>query len=211
MDKYHKIQTVYLRDPKTNFRTLLEGVWSKKEFEVLQDINWICTEKIDGTNIRIILSNGIFSIRGKSDNTQIPPFLLDKLNKLFCKKQLEDIFETEADICLYGEGYGQKIQKGGNYLPDSNNFILFDIRIGKWWLTRKAIEVIAKKLEISIVPIIGIWKLKTAIEFVKQGFKSTIADNEDYMAEGLVMKPQIELYNRSGERVVTKIKHKDFK
>jgi hypothetical protein len=56
----------------------------------------------------------------------------------------------------------------------------------------------------------GIWKLEEAIEFVKKGFKSTIADNKDYIAEGLIMKPVTELFNRKGERVISKIKYKDF-
>ncbi len=45
MKKYHKIQTVYFRDPDTKFKTLLEGIWAKSEFELLKDIDWICTEK----------------------------------------------------------------------------------------------------------------------------------------------------------------------
>ena len=60
------------------------------------------------------------------------------------------------------------------------------------------------------MPIIGIWKLEQAIEYVKNGFKSTIADNKEYIAEGLIMKPKTELFNRRGERIIAKIKHKDF-
>ena len=57
----------------------------------------------------------------------------------------------------------------------------------------------------------GIMKLEKAIEFVKQGYYSTIADNKLYQAEGLICKPTVELFNRSGQRVITKIKYKDFK
>jgi hypothetical protein len=32
----------------------------------------------------------------------------------------------------------------------------------------------------------------------------------DFIAEGLVAKPAVELRNRRGERIVVKIKHKDF-
>jgi len=60
------------------------------------------------------------------------------------------------------------------------------------------------------VPIIGIMKLEEAVEYVKRGYKSTIAENKEYMAEGLVMKPIIELFNRRGERIISKIKYKDF-
>ena len=50
MKEYHKIQTVFKRDPETNHRTLLEGQYSMPEFEYLANNQWVFTEKIDGTN-----------------------------------------------------------------------------------------------------------------------------------------------------------------
>ncbi len=210
MKKYHKIQTVYFRDPENNHKTLLEGTWAKPEFELLKDINWICTEKIDGTNIRVMWDGESVRFGGKTDTAQIPAILFETLQDTFTNEMMKDCFPDADNVCLYGEGYGKKIQKGGNYLPDRADFILFDVKIGNWWLTREANEDIAKKLNIGVVPIIGIWKLEQAIDYVKNGFKSTIAHNKDYIAEGLVMKPETELFNRRGERVITKIKHKDF-
>jgi hypothetical protein len=112
---------------------------------------------------------------------------------------------------LYGEGYGARIQKGGNYLPDRTDFILFDVKVDTWWLTRESIEDIATKLAIPIVPVIGKGTLLQAVSYVKHGFTSTIAVNTKYQAEGLIMKPPVELFNRNGHRVISKIKFKDFK
>lgn len=213
MKTYQKIQTVYFRDPENNHKTLLEGVWAKPEFEALKDIDWVCTEKIDGTNIRILWNGEYVEFRGKTDNAQIPATLIKVLQDTFTVKKMEEVFKglpTGDVACLYGEGYGKKIQKGGNYLPDSVNFILFDVKLGSWWLTREANEDIAEKLDIDVVPIMGVWKLEEAIEFVREGYTSTISDNKDYIAEGLIMKPITELFNRKGERVISKIKYKDF-
>ena len=210
MKEYHKIQTVYFRDPENNHKTLLEGTWAKPEFELLKDIDWICTEKIDGTNIRIMWDGEQVRFGGKTDKAQIPTILIDALQDTFTNEKMKECFPDTDNVCLYGEGYGKKIQKGGNYLPDRADFILFDVKIGDWWLTRYVNEDIAKKLDIGIVPIIGIWKLEQAIDYVKNGFKSTIADNKEYIAEGLIMKPKTELFNRRGERIIAKIKHKDF-
>jgi hypothetical protein len=210
MKQYQKIQTVYFRDPENNHKTLLEGVWAKPEFELLKDIDWICTEKIDGTNIRIMWDGENVRFGGKTDNAQIPTILISSLQDTFTNEKMKACFPDADNVCLYGEGYGKKIQKGGNYLPDRADFILFDVKVGDWWLNRDANEDVASKLEIEVVPIIGIWKLEKAIEFVKQGFKSTIADNKEYIAEGLIMKPITELFNRKGERVISKIKYKDF-
>jgi len=210
MKQYHKIQTVYFRDPENNHKTLLEGTWAKPEFELLKDIDWICTEKIDGTNIRIMWDGENVRFGGKTDNAQIPTILIEALQDTFTNEIMKECFSDSDNVCLYGEGYGKKIQKGGNYLSDRADFILFDVKVGDWWLTREANEDIATKLNIGVVPIIGTWKLEEAIEYVKNGFKSTIAENKEYLAEGLIMKPVTELFNRKGERVITKIKHKDF-
>ena len=179
-------------------------------YTLLQDIDWICTEKIDGTNIRIMWDGENVRFGGKTDNAQIPTILIASLQDTFTNEKMKACFSDADNVCLYGEGYGKKIQKGGNYLPDRADFILFDVKAGEWWLNRDANEDIANKLEIGVVPIMGIWKLEEAIEFVKKGFKSTISDNKDYIAEGLIMKPVTELFNRKGERVISKIKYKDF-
>jgi hypothetical protein len=213
MKEYHKIQTIFLRDPETNHKGLLEGQWAKPEFEFLKDAEWIWSEKIDGTNIRIIWDGSTVRFGGKTDSASIPSFLLRVLQDTFTKEKLAAQFGAEENtcVCLYGEGFGAKIQKGGgNYISDGTNFILFDCKIDEWWLERESIEDIAEKLNIGIVPIVGRGSLVEAVEFARSGYKSVVAQNSDFAAEGLVMKPKTELFNRKGERVVSKIKYKDF-
>ena len=52
--KYHQIKTVYERDPENKYRTLIMGKYALPEFEYLKNNVWTFTEKVDGTNIRII-------------------------------------------------------------------------------------------------------------------------------------------------------------
>ena len=78
-------------------------------------------------------------------------------------------------------------------------------------MKRDALEAIAERLSIKIVPLIGYFTIKEASEFVKKGFKSTIAENKDYDAEGLVLKQPDGMRLRNGERIVLKIKSKDFR
>ena len=210
MKEYHKIQTVFLRNPDDNFKTLLEGDWALPEFEVLKDLEWIWTEIIDGTNIRIMWDGQTVRFGGKSNKADIPLFLFASLKEIFTNEKMKEVFPEVADICLYGEGYGAKIQKGVNYIPDGTSFILFDCKIGDWWLLRDSLEDLAEKFSINIVPVIGRGPLLDAVEHCRAGFKSTIAHNKNYDAEGLVMKPCVELFDRGGRRIVTKIKHKDF-
>lgn len=54
MTEYHKIQTLFKRDMESKHKTLLEGQWTLPEFEYLAGNVWTFTEKVDGTNIRVI-------------------------------------------------------------------------------------------------------------------------------------------------------------
>lgn len=210
MEKYPKIQTVFKRD-MSNKGKLIEGCYSLPEFEYLKDNKWIFTEKVDGTNIRIDWHRGVGrKFGGRSDNAQIPAFLIERLESLFTSEKLDKAIKTEdADfLTLYGEGYGARIQKGGgNYKPDGVDFVLFDVLVAGWWLKREDVESIAKSLEIEVVPIQGSGTLQDGIEFARNGIISMWGD---FQAEGLVMKPEVELKTRAGNRIITKIKHKDF-
>ena len=213
MEQYHKIQTVFKRDPATKFKTLLNE-YSLPEFEYLKDNDWIFTEKVDGTNIRIMIKPTPDSITpvsvtfgGKTDNASIPATLITCLQDTFFPQinRLAEIFPDGA--CLYGEGYGAKIQKGGGNYRSDQDFVLFDVKINDWWLKRKNIEDIADEFGLDIVPIIGEGNLLDMIYIVKHGFNSNWGN---FPAEGLVARPYIELKTRSGHRIITKLKHKDF-
>jgi len=216
MKEYHKIQSVFKRDEKTH--KFIDEQYSMEEFSYLANNDWVMTEKIDGTNVRIMWDGENVTFGGRTDNAQMPVFLLYKLQEIFegteKKKLLKEVFtdkktgEFMNNVCLYGEGYGAKIQKGGgNYIPDGVDFILFDVLVGDWWLKREDVEEIASKLNLKVVPIIKIGTIGDAIWDIKQGIKSTFGD---FLAEGLVLKPRIELKTRSGHRIITKLKHKDF-
>jgi ATP-dependent RNA circularization protein (DNA/RNA ligase family) len=208
MEEYHKIQSIFKRDEATH--KFIEGQWSLPEFEYLRDNLWEATEKIDGTNIRVAWDNVLQTITfgGRTDNAQIPAFLITKLQQLFPQTKFADLYH-DISMVLYGEGYGARIQKGGgNYIPNGCDFALFDVLIGGWWLSRENIEDIARKLEIKCVPLLSTTiTLPQAIERVKHGLVSFYGNFE---AEGMVLKPCVELKNRKGYRVITKLKHKDF-
>lgn len=207
MNEYHKIQTVYLRDPDTKFKTLLLGEYALPEFMYLAFNEWIFTEKVDGTNIRIMLDGQQIIFGGKTNDAQIPAPLLANLQNIFLP-QIGVLKEKFSDgVCLYGEGYGAKIQKGGgNYRPDQG-FVLFDVKIGDFWLERNNVEDIAKNLGIEVVPIIGSGTLVDMVDKAAIGFKSVWGD---FQAEGIVARPAVGLKARNGARIIAKIKHKDF-
>lgn len=207
MTTYHKIRTVWNRDPATNHRTLLPGEWATPVFEYLARLSWTWTEKVDGTNIRIALdAEGVPTIGGKTDAAQIPAFLLPRLQHIAEAAQAAGL----ANMVLYGEGYGMKIQGGGKYLAGGHDFVLFDVLSTgpeTLWLQRANVEEIARKVGIETVPILWSGSLYEAIEHTRGGFTSQWGA---FQAEGLVCRPGTELRDRRGERIITKIKTRDF-
>src|ERR1019366_2010473 len=123
MSEYHKIVTVWERDPATKFRSLLEGKWATPEFGWLSQNEWVWTENVDGTNIRVMWDGTSVKLAGKTDAAQLYVPLIERIQQLFYSGALAKIFDGPA--ILYGEGYGAKIQNGGNYIADVD-FVLFD-------------------------------------------------------------------------------------
>ena len=206
MNEYHKIQSVFLRDPATNYKRMLFGEWAMPEFKYLQDNEWTFTEKVDGTNIRVMWDGQAVTFGGKTNNASIPAFLVNRLQERFNADMLRAQFGDTA-ACLYGEGYGAKIQKGGGNYRADQDFVLFDIKIGEWWLQRPDLESIAVSLGIDIVPVIGVGTLHDMVRLVSTGFDSRWGA---FAAEGIVARPRMELKARSGQRIITKLKHVDF-
>lgn len=207
---YHKIPGLYKREEQKPFR-LIEGVYREPELELLKDVEWTFTEKVDGTNIRVLWDGHTVVFGGRTENAQIPSPLVTKLNELFMGTRMEQVFEQvfgETPAILFGEGYGAKIQKGGGNYSDTQEFILFDVRVGERYLRREDVEDVANKFSLKVVPIVAKGKLEDGVKLVKEGLKSQWGD---FMAEGLVAKPTVDLFNRKGERILTKIKAEDFK
>ena len=92
--EYHKINGLYKRWRKdlhdeselpidTNFDDFIIGDFAQAEFEYLFNNQWIWSEKLDGTNIRIYANwseqYGIhtFEVKGRHENSSIPKDLLE--------------------------------------------------------------------------------------------------------------------------------------
>lgn len=213
--EYPKINTLFKRDANN---IIIPSQFTQPEFEYLKDNKFECTEKIDGTNIRIEIKGKEITFKGRTERAIIPTHLLNYLNSTFTPEVVFKALGVDPNIgcnenstaVIYGEGYGMKIQSGGNYIKNGVGFIVFDVKIDHWWLGREDVEAIAKKLGTTAVPLIGYMTIPEAIEYVKKGFKSTIAENKDYDAEGLVLKTPNGLLFRNGTRIILKLKTTDF-
>jgi len=212
IEKYPKIQTLFMRDDKG---IIIPSKYTTEEFKYLNKNEWECTEKIDGTNIRIIYdkNNEAVEFKGRTNQAIIPKHLLTYLVNTFTVEKFKTHFGADCpSTILFGEGHGFKIQFSNNYYyqqKDKIEFILFDVAVGKWWLDRRNVEDVAIDFQIPVVPLMGYMTIPEAIAFTEKGFKSVISELSNN-SEGLVLKTPQGLLMRNGERLITKLKTMDF-
>ena len=206
MKEYQKIETLY------KFDNELKGY--REEFynpivEYLKDCKWIGTEKIDGTNTRVLWNGYNFEFGGRTDKATLPKELLQILQNTF-NYDMEILFEQkfgEKEVLLFMEGYAGKIQNGA--YKGQESIIGYDIMIDDIYLDKNVSKRIFEELGIQFVPMTEFKNLQTCIDFVKTHEQSII--QPESKMEGLVCFPLVRLYDHKGNRIIVKIKGRDLK
>ena len=216
----------YLRGLKWRAEEKIDG--TNMRIEVTKE------EVLDYTMDPSVLKGVKFNIRiaGKTDNAQIPKNLLKHMQEKYTNEKIlgalglkefipvsewksmynwDDYSKIPTIYTIYGEGYGEGIQSGGWYIKGGNEFIVFDVKVNDIYLKTEARDEIATKLGAPIVPFKGYFTLDEAIDYVRNGFRSVVAESPEVkMAEGLVLRTDLGLRNRMGDRLIVKIKYGDF-
>lgn len=205
---YHKINAPFKRDDAG--KPMHESP-SRVEFHDLRDHLWHGWEKLDGMNIRIIKEDGELRYAGKTDRAVLPAGLVEHLDEEWA--DLADFLLDDGDT-LYGEGLGPKIQKGGGYCK-SPRFIPFDLqRASGIWEDRLILqETIELELGMPFASYLGTHSLSTWENFCREGtFAETAVPgaDPDKVSEGYILVPVGNLRNRFGERIITKVKFRDY-
>jgi hypothetical protein len=214
MKKYPKIPGPFLRSTEPGKRNqIIWGAWTVPELGYLADVPWIWTEKVDGINIRVHWDGYKVSfgsrVAGVDDPDPIVASLIPILEEMFPEELMEQTFKA-TEVTLYGEGYGTGIRSGGVYRPDQS-FVLFDVLIGQWWLKRDSLLDIGQKLGIDVVPVMANCSITDAIRAISDGGGGPRSHwNADHVVEGWVGVTPTGLLTRAGERLMVKVKTRDF-
>ncbi len=211
MYKYPKINGLWARDMETH--ELLVGEFRDPVVRFTRSLNWMWHEKIDGTNIGVVWDGYRVSFQGRTERAEIPAPLLKRLNELFGGPEKEDLFEQkfgEMPVILYGEGYGGKIQ-GGKAYSEKEDFILFDVYLPNddLWLSDDDVTDVSVYFGIRKVPLLFVSNIEYAVERVRSG--ELKSDFPGVKIEGVVGRPLFELRNRRGQRLIVKVKGRDYK
>jgi hypothetical protein len=209
MKQYHKIETLFKFNQETH--TWNYGEYYNKNVEILKDNQWLYTEKIDGTNLRIYWDGHKLQYNGRTDNSQFSKHQIDFIESQLVNEDIETVFEQtfkDNEAYVFGELYGNKIQNGGLYTDGKGlGFRVFDIEINNIFLEYENAKELAKSLGYDFVPFIFIGTIDEAIKYVLETNKSTFSNAK---LEGVVGKPLGDFRDRLGKRIVVKIKKKDL-
>ena len=237
MERYGKTPGPFKR-AKSN--KIIPGKWSDSTFHYLQDAKFLFTEKLDGTNIRLIYHPAHYTadiadhpvaidpnargleamtgsqlvparleIKGRSDAAVVHHRLVEWAETLDIEKFVNAFSDNR--VCIYGEGIGDGIQKGGPQYG-ATHFRAFAIKGSRgflpWYITD---EICRRSLQLLTAPVILEATLNEGIEYMRTGFKTMLGPNPgQFFAEGLIGLPTVPLYRPHGERIIVKLKHQDL-
>lgn len=202
-------QFTKILNSKSVAQSFIIGDYAQEEFGLIKQ--WRVEEKIDGTNIRVVLTKDHASLKGRTENSDMPESLRRWFVDKFLLFQWQVIFDkmpTLDKITLFGEGYGPKIQNGGNYRDDVG-FILFDAWAGRW-STREEVKQIAELLQLPTPHDYGIMTEDEIVELVKSKPNSPSAIRQQPL-EGVICRSEpLMIANKDSRPVMWKLKCKEF-
>lgn len=179
MSEYPKTENLLKRDDTTH--KLILGEFRERAFE--QVGTWHVTEKIDGTNIRLVLtrhSPGFdlaggaefesawdYDVRGRSDAANLPKGFIEQAvpdirTSTMCNalSAIDPQGYSDLGMIVYGEGYGPGIQKCGGHYAAKKSLRIFDVLTfaegcKPLWRSWHDVETVATMLGLSTAPIIS--------------------------------------------------------
>lgn len=220
--EYPKINSVFKRHTEGPSKgRFIMGDFAQREFETLLHVKWRWSEKIDGTNIRIIYepNNQLgfafsprITIQGRTDRSQLHPDLVHAIQDMVDIRKWAETFADQPAV-VYGEGYGAGIQGVGHLYRPDKSFIGFDVRVGQTWLDHDDAFGVMQSLGLNTVRSPWTETLAEALNIFGLGKTETwfpSAFNPEAF-EGIVGRPVGGLLDRHGHRIQTKLKVVDFR
>jgi len=215
--QYPKIHAPFKRDMDAPGHPLIPGDYARPEFQILSDLAWDVTEKIDGTNLQVswFPDTGALGFGGRTVRAEIPIFLVEVLERYFSADLLSSVFDDP--VVLFGEGFGAKVQRGGGYVSvdGEHDFALFDVFFPRLqgpgaWAGPGAVSDIAVALGVPSVPHLARWTLREAIDYVRTPQCPRSGFGQGPPIEGVVLTAPLCLRNAHGGLIKTKVKRRDF-
>ena len=134
---------------------------------------------------------------------------------LFNEEALKTAFQAMGveEVTIYGEAYGGKCQGMRETYGDKLRFIVFDVQVGDCWLNVSKAEKVALDFGLDFVFYEEIDTEIAALDAARDRDSTQAIRNgcgPGKKAEGVVLRPLIELTKNNGDRIIIKHKRDDF-
>ena len=180
-----------------------------KNIEILLFRECFCSEKIHGSSSHLSFKEGKINYFAGGEKHE-------RFVKLFDEDNLLSVYldnYSDMDLILFGEVYGGSQQGMSATYGKELKFIVFDVKMGDYWLDMPNAEQVAKKLGLEFVSYKKIPTTLKAIDRERDRPSVQAKRNgikEDKMREGVVLRPLIELKKNNGKRIIVKHKRDEF-
>ncbi len=223
--EYPKTENLLLRDEETH--RLILGEYRHPAFEQIAEYH--VSEKIDGTNIRLIYRRdvGTFEVRGRSDEATLPKLFQEEAIPAINVTRMVEAFAAidPTGVCsgmvVFGEGYGPGIQKVGGAYATKKSLRIYDVVTLKddarmLWRPWSDVAQVGDALGLNTAPVVSAaMTLKDVLLYVESEAPSIVAgienpDGPDVPMEGVVARTDPYLFDSYGSRVRFKLKGRDL-
>lgn len=227
---YDKILAPFARDTaKSKYVDIMK--FSRHEFEMLANVGWNWTLKIDGTNINVIWDGERVSYVGHTEKTQFNERTKKFLDETFLTPEAETIFEDlygKRPVKISMEFVSKDMNQNYGYIEGAVYiFDIFNMETGKIWTSEETLNTFVERFEgsrVFIAPFIGYMNIWDAVDLAK-GYEiiwnrhpekwkgeNILIKNPlgPYTIEGIVGRLPYELFDNNGNRIITKVKCKDY-
>lgn len=166
-------------------------------------------EKIHGTSAAVAYKAGEINL----EHGAVPH---ESFASVFNLEGLTRAFQSlgHDDVVVYGEAYGGAIKRktAKTYGPELR-FIVFDVQIGGVWLNVPNATDVTSKLGLEFVAYEEVDATVACLDFERDRSSRQAQRNgmgDGLHAEGIVIRPLIELTKNNGKRLIAKHKRAEF-
>ena len=187
-------------------RTTGPEAYRDPTYYYLRNAMWNYSRKVDGENIRICWDGEQALWNGKSNAFVCNMDFHEYMDNTFLEEIFEEKFGRDKRVIIFGEKMGKKTQ--GNELGlDKDEVIVYDVNVNGTWLAPVDVKIVASYFGVRTV--YDLMEQQTHEDsLVKLIHDCSVGKFKDW--EGIVAHPTVELRTQKGNRIIVKIKNKDY-
>ncbi len=182
---------------------LMPGFFATPEITAMRFHQMAILESVPGIQMSVLITDkGMFTA-----NPDVPDAVTERLDEIFTIEVIEEAMKStnHKSMELFGVVCGGLATENPYF--EQETFVAFDLAVnGQFQMFQVAYEIF-HKLEIPTFPVVTTGNVSSMVKLIMAGFKSLFGDFE---GSGLIARPEVDLYTKAGERIITRLEVSSF-